>query len=52
MRGFLQQAEEKAAEHAAEVMEQTKQVCDGLRAKAEGRLADAAGSIVRRVVKS
>ena len=52
VRGFMQQAEAKAAEHAAEVMAQTKQACDSLRAKAEGRLADAAESIVRRVVKN
>ena len=51
-RGFMKEAEEKAAAHAAEVNAQTQKACDTLRAKAEGRLADAAASIVRRVVKN
>ena len=46
------QAEAKAAEHASEVMAQTRKSCDALRAQAEARLADAAESIVRRVVKT
>ena len=45
-------AEAKAAEHASEVMAQTRKSCDALRAQAEARLADAAESIVRRVVKT
>ena len=48
----LRQAEAKAAEHASEVMAQTRKSCDALRAQAEARLADAAESIVRRVVKT
>lgn len=52
VRGYLKQAEETAAKHAAEVTAQTQTSCDALRAKAEGRLADAAASIVRRVVKN
>jgi V/A-type H+-transporting ATPase subunit G/H len=34
------------------VMAQTRKSCDALRAQAEARLADAAESIVRRVVKT
>ena len=51
-REFMKAAEETAAKHAAEVTAQTRKTCDTLRAKAEGRLADAAESIVRRVVKN
>ena len=51
-RGFLREAEAKAAQHAEEVLAETRTSCDALRAKAEGRLADAAASIVRRVVKN
>ena len=40
------------AQHASEVMAQTRKSCDALRAQAEARLADAAESIVRRVVKT
>ena len=49
---MVRQAEAKAAEHASEVMAQTRKSCDALRAQAEARLADAAESIVRRVVKT
>ena len=45
-------AEAQAARHAAQVTAETRQACDGLRAKAETRLDDAAESIVRRVVKN
>ena len=48
-RELMRQAE---AEHASEVMAQTRKSCDALRAQAEARLADAAESIVRRVVKT
>ena len=48
-RELMRQAE---AEHAAEEMAQTRNSCDALRAQAEARLADAAESIVRRVVKT
>ena len=51
-RELMRQAEAKAAEHASEVMAQTRKSCDALRAQAEARLADAAESIVRRVVKT
>ena len=52
VREWMKQAEEQAAVHAGEVNAQTQSACDALRAKAEARLADAAESIVRRVVKS
>ena len=52
VREFMRSAEETAAKHAAEVNAQTQKACDALRSKAEGRLADAAESIVRRVVKN
>ena len=52
VKGFLQEAEGQAARHAAQVTAETRQACDGLRAKAETRLDDAAESIVRRVVKN
>ena len=51
-RAFMKEAEEAAAKHASEVNAQTRQQCDALRSQAEGRLAEAAESIVRRVVKS
>ncbi len=51
-RGFMKSAEDQAAKHASEVTAKTQKACDALRAKAEGRLADAAASIVRRVVKN
>lgn len=52
VRAFMKQAEETAAKHAAQVNGETQKTCDALRSKAEGRLAQAAESIVRRVVKS
>ena len=48
----MKQAEEKAAQRTKEALAQTEASCGALRAKAEGRLAQAAQSIVRRVVNS
>ena len=46
------EAEEKAARNAQTVTAQTRESCEALRGKAEGRLVEAAQSIVRRVVNS
>ena len=51
-RALLKEAEEKAARNAQTVTAQTRESCEALRGKAEGRLAEAAQSIVRRVVNS
>ena len=50
VRGFLQEAEERASKHTEQVLEETTRACNALRQEAEGRLADAAALIVRRVV--
>ena len=50
VKGFLQEAEERASKHTEQVLAETRQACDALRQEAEGRLADAAALIVRRVV--
>lgn len=49
-RSFMKDAEDKAASHAAQVMEATEKNCVVLREKAEGRMAEAAALITRRVV--
>ena len=50
VKGFLQEAEERASKHTEQVLAETRQACDALRQEAEGRLADAAALIVRRGV--
>ena len=50
VKGFLQEAEERASKHTEQVLAETRQACDALRQEAEGRLADAAAIIVRRFV--
>ena len=52
VRDFMTQAEQKASKHADEVMAETGKACGALREKAEGRMAEAAALIVRRVVNS
>ena len=47
---MMEQAEQNAARHTAEVMDGMKKSCDALRQSAEGRLPTAAELIVRRVV--
>ena len=49
---LLRQAEAQAARNAEEVMAEARRACDALRERAEGRLPQAADSIVRRVVKT
>ena len=50
LQASMKEAEEKAARNAQTVTAQTRESCEALRGKAEGRLAEAAQSIVRRVV--
>ena len=52
VRELLARADETAARHTDEVLEQARQACRGLQEKAEGRLEEAAAFIVRRVVNS
>jgi V/A-type H+-transporting ATPase subunit G/H len=47
---MMEQAEQKAAQQGAAVMEEMKKSCDAMRQAAEGRLPTAAELIVRRVV--
>ena len=47
---FMKEAEKKASKHSEKVIEETRRSCDALRQSAEGRMADAAALIVRRVV--
>ena len=52
MRDLLKEAEERAAKHTEQVLEQTRSSCGALRAEAQKKLDQAAQSIVRRVVNS
>lgn len=49
-KSMMKQAEERAAQHEAAVMEEMKQSCQAMRQAAESRLPTAAELIVRRVV--
>ena len=49
-KSMMKQAEERAAQHEASVMEEMKQSCQAMRQAAESRLPTAAELIVRRVV--
>ena len=49
--GYMKQAEEKAAQRSAQIVEQTKGACGDLRKAAERRMAEASALIVGRVVK-
>ena len=52
VRDLLKEAEERAAKHTEQVLEQTRSSCGALRAEAQKKLDQAAQSIVRRVVNS
>lgn len=47
---MMEQAEQRAAQHEAGVMDEMNRSCDAMRKSAEGRLPTAAELIVRRVV--
>lgn len=49
---FIKEAEKEASKRSAAVMDETAQTCQDLSRAAEGRMAKAAGLIVRRVVNS
>lgn len=50
VKGFMKAAEDKAAKHAQQVMEETQKSCRTLCQAAEGRMAEASALIVGRVV--